>query len=113
MFYKNYGKIIMRISVVMQSYLSDYPNSRTNPVEKFHRAIKSFLNQTYDNSELVIISDGCQITTDLFNTHYSSNERIKFAFIHKREKNMYEEVKPGELYFRGVPKRVGVAVSSG
>jgi len=52
----------IKISTIMMSYLGDYPGARSNPVEKFHRAFRSWLNQTYPNKELVIVSDGCEIT---------------------------------------------------
>ena len=52
----------IKFSVVMMSYLKDYPGARTNPIPKFHRAIRSFLNQTHANRELIIVSDGCEIT---------------------------------------------------
>ena len=41
----------MMISVIMQSYLGDYPDSRKNPEEKFIRAVNSFLKQTNKNTE--------------------------------------------------------------
>ena len=52
----------MKLSLVMQSYLGEYPGSRQNAVDKFHRAVKSVLNQNNPNWELVVIADGCKIT---------------------------------------------------
>ena len=49
----------MKISIIMQSYLGDYPNARANPEEGFIRAVYSVINQTVSNWELIIVADGC------------------------------------------------------
>ena len=54
----------------MQSYLGDYPGSRTEPERKFVRAVNSFLNQTNKNSELIIVSDNCKITEKLYKENF-------------------------------------------
>lgn len=66
------------ISVIMISYLGDYPGSRKNPEQKFLRAVDSFINQTIgsENSELVIVSDGCELTNRLYDKHYNSQSNI-------------------------------------
>ena len=74
-----------KISVIMQSYLGDYPGSRKNPEEKFKRAVTSFLNQTSKNNELVIVADGCKITERLWRENYSEESRIKFIYVEKEE----------------------------
>ena len=56
----------MKISVVMQSYLGDYPGSRKDSKNKFVRAVSSFLRQTHEDKELVIVSDGCEDTKKLY-----------------------------------------------
>jgi glycosyltransferase involved in cell wall biosynthesis len=64
------------IYVVMASYLGDYPNCASNRVEKFIRAVDSFLANTYENKILIIVSDGCDKTEDLYNERYGSYKNI-------------------------------------
>ncbi|MBK7363081.1 MAG: hypothetical protein IPJ01_12360 [Micavibrio sp.] len=66
----------IKISVVMASFLSDYDFSATDRVTKFHRAVKSFLNQSYLFKELIVVSDGCAITASEIR-HYDNNPLIK------------------------------------
>lgn len=73
-----------KVSVIMASYLGDYPNRAKNPEKKFIRAVKSFLNQTYENKELIIIADGCDITEGLYNQYFSKIPNIKFKKIKKQ-----------------------------
>lgn len=69
------------ISVVMASYLSPYKGGATNRVEKFHRAVRSFLNQGV--GELIIVSDGCDITVEESKKY--NNENIKVYRIEKQQ----------------------------
>ena len=78
----------MKFSIIMQVYLGKYPGSRSNPVKKFTRAVQSFIDQTYSNSELIIISDGCQIVHDIYHKYYKDNTRIKYAYLDKDEIQM-------------------------
>jgi len=75
----------MKVSVIMASYLGFYPNRSSNPEQKFIRAIKSFLTQTYENKELIIVSDGCDKTIELYNTIFKKFENIKLVSIPKQE----------------------------
>jgi len=74
----------MKISVIMASYLGDYPNRASNPQKKFTRAVKSFLSQTYQDKELIIVSDGCDITEKLYNSYFINDSNIKFIKIPKQ-----------------------------
>lgn len=46
----------------MASYLGSYPGAATGRVEKFKRAVRSFVNQRHKVSELIIVADGCPLT---------------------------------------------------
>ena len=102
-----------KISIIMQAYLGDYPGSRINSVDKFIRAVSSFKNQTYQNTELIIVSDGCEIVHTTYIELFKSDPKIKYAFVDKKGiPNMYELV-DGKKYYRGVPRQVGVTLANG
>ncbi|HYE69043.1 MAG TPA: glycosyltransferase family A protein, partial [Anaerovoracaceae bacterium] len=56
----------MKISVVMASYLGEYPDAASNRIEKFRRAIRSFQRQAHPEKELVVVADGCNDTEACF-----------------------------------------------
>ena len=60
----------MKISVIMASWLGA---KRPHLDKKFVRAVNSFLKQTHEDKELIIVSDGCQITNKLYEEHYKMN----------------------------------------
>lgn len=72
------------ISTIMPSYLGDYLNAASNREHKFIRAVQSFLDQPYQDKELVIVADGCDITERLYNEHFAGNKEIVFAKIEKQ-----------------------------
>ena len=103
-----------KVSVIMQVYLGDYPGARTDAVVKFHRAVQSFLNQTYKNMELIIASDGCKITMQHYEEYYADNKFVKFIYVDKKGlPNMYEERLEGYRYYRGVPREAGRSLADG
>lgn len=73
-----------KVSVIMASYLLPYPGSASNRDNKFIRAVNSFKKQTYDNKELIIVSDGCPLTVDLYNRFFSTDSNIKLIQIPKQ-----------------------------
>jgi len=87
----NYDKVevkplvsdLHKISVIMPSYLGDYKDARSNPIKKFNRAVKSFLSQGYSNKELIIVSDGCDLTNNEYEKNWKSFENIKLIEISK------------------------------
>lgn len=72
----------MKMSVIMASYLQ-MPN-KTNQGLKFIRAVKSFLNQTFQDKELIIVADGCPLTVQLYNDNFRQYSNIKIIPIQKQ-----------------------------
>ena len=68
------------ISTVMASYLGWYKGCASNRIEKFHRAVESFLIQGI--GELIIVSDGCEITVSESKKY---KDLIKIYQIEKQE----------------------------
>lgn len=56
------------ISVVMASYLGEYPGAAANREDKFRRAVNSFVQQNV--GELIVVSDGCSATCDIIMSEY-------------------------------------------
>jgi hypothetical protein len=103
----------VKISVVMQVNLTDYSGSRSDAVNKFRRAVKSYQNQIYKNCELIIVSDGCNRSHQIYNREFKEDSSIKFIFLDKNGAPlMYEETDKGK-YYRGFPRRAGVGISTG
>lgn len=68
----------------MASYLGDYPGRASEPEKKFARAVKSFLTQTYEDKELIIVSDGCDVTERLYEFNFKKYDNIKLVRIEKQ-----------------------------
>lgn len=104
----------LKISIVMQSYLGDYFSSRKDPEYKFRRAVNSFLNQWYDNQELIIVSDGCQKTWEIYKNEYSHIPNIKFVYLDKKTNlNLYDKTNDGKKLYRGIPRNFGITAAEG
>jgi len=73
-----------KMSVIMASCLSPYPNSASNPEAKFIRAVNSFLKQTYKNKELIIVADGCKKTMEIYDELFSDQPEIFINYIEKQ-----------------------------
>lgn len=73
-----------KVSVIMASYLLNYPGCATERDKKFVRAVNSFKKQTYQNKELIIVSDGCPLTVELYNKFFSNDINIKLIKIPKQ-----------------------------
>lgn len=76
----------------MISYLKEYEGSRKDADKKFIRAVESFKNQTHNKKELIIVSDGCEITNDLYFKNWSNDPTVKLIRCEK-----HESVWPGTL----------------
>lgn len=69
----------------MASFLGNYPGAATQRDKKFIRAVKSFINQTHQDKELIIVADGCPLTVQLYEENFKNYENIKLIQIPKQE----------------------------
>lgn len=74
-----------KVSVIMASYLGEYPNAAKNRDKKFVRAVNTFLKQTYENKELIIVADGCPLTYQLFKQNFDNLPNVKCILSAKKE----------------------------
>lgn len=73
-----------KVSVIMASYLLNYPGAASERDKKFVRAVNSFKKQTYQNKELIIVSDGCPLTIEIYNRFFKNDSNIKLISIPKQ-----------------------------
>lgn len=78
----------MRISVIMASYLEHYSSglhiAASDRENKFRRAVNSFLDQTFEDAELIIVSDGCKKTSVIVKNEYSKHKSIRLVELTKQ-----------------------------
>lgn len=70
-------------SVIMPSYLGDYKHAAQNRDAKIVRAINSVLEQ--DDFELIIVSDDCDKTVDIWRSEFYNEKRIRLLKIKPRK----------------------------
>jgi glycosyltransferase involved in cell wall biosynthesis len=77
----------MKISVIMASFLGAYNGREASEKrnKQFIRAVKSFLNQSHQDKELIIVADGCHITYELYKQNFSNEPSINCFIIPKQE----------------------------
>ena len=87
------------ISIVMASYLGAYKNAASNRPEKLKRAIASVLRQSYQDWELIVVSDGCDETSKI--VAGVQDDRISCYQI------------PKQKMWSGVPRNIGIEKAKG
>jgi hypothetical protein len=102
-----------KISIIMQSFLGEYPYARSEPEKKFIRAVYSVISQTNTNWELIIISDGCLITERLYNEYFKEYKNIFFKRIDKPKETLMYSAENGGSLSRCAPRAHGVDMASG
>jgi len=78
----------MLFSGIRPSFLGDYEGCALNREDKFIRAVNSFLGNSFPNKELIIVSDGCDITTNLVRTNfkeYIESKVIRLVLLKKQK----------------------------
>ena len=56
-------------TVIMPSYLGDYPGAASNREAKLLRAVESVIDQSHQEWELVVVADGCERTDEILAEH--------------------------------------------
>lgn len=104
----------MKISYVMQCFLGEYNKDVggrcKNPEEKLIRAVKSVLDQEHQNVELILVSDGCISTKEIYFQNFKKEDKVKFVYIDKQEDEVYNL---RENRSRGLPREVGRTLVDG
>lgn len=90
-----------RFSVIMPVTLKEYPKCAKNRRMKFIRAVESCLNQTFKNFELIIISDGCDETIEVYRENFAKYNNVLCLKI------------PKQPDFSGLVRQVGVNNATG
>jgi glycosyltransferase involved in cell wall biosynthesis len=99
----------MKISVIMPSYLGEYDGCATDRENKFVRAIHSFLENSIEEKELIIIGDNCLTTERLLFVHFSEQiESGKIIFHQFRKK---QKLFSGSLRSKGIELSKGEYIS--
>ena len=95
----------MKISVIMPVNLSPYTDgnfkSASQPEIKFVRAVGSFLEQTYNDAELIIVSDGDLKVMRIYESLWLNCSNIEFAMI------------PKQSQFAGLVRQTGIDIACG
>jgi glycosyltransferase involved in cell wall biosynthesis len=69
-------------SIILPSYLGDYPKAAKNRDIKLRRAIESVIEQSFTDWELIVIADGCDLTVQIADSFQDS--RIKIIKVNKQ-----------------------------
>jgi glycosyltransferase involved in cell wall biosynthesis len=90
----------MKISVIMPVSLTPWIGCASNLEYKFQRAIGTYLEQDFDDSELIVVSDGCDQAEKIYMKNYL-NTKVRFRKIEK------------QVPFSGTVRQVGINISRG
>jgi len=90
----------MKISVIMPVSLTPYPNCASNLEYKFQRAIDTYLDQDFKDSELIVVSDGCDMAEKIYIDKYL-NSSVRFKKINKQP------------HFGGMVRQTGIEMARG
>jgi len=73
----------MKVSIIIPSSLAKRKNQAANPEEKLIRAVNSAFSQDYKDIEVIVIADGCELTSELISNNFL-DERGKLIYIDKQ-----------------------------
>lgn len=88
------------LTVIMPSFLGEYEGCASDRENKFIRAVKSFLDNTLIEKELVIVGDNCFITKKILYNVYE--KEINFGIIKFYQFNKKQKLFSGSLRSKGI-----------
>ncbi len=97
--------MMIGVSVIMPSFLGEYDGCATDRENKFVRAVHSFLENSIEEKELIIIGDNCLTTERLLFVHFS--EQIKSGEI------IFHQFRKKQKLFSGSLRSKGIELANG
>jgi len=97
----------MKISIIIPSYLGDYPTASTDRENKLIRAVSSALNQTYKDIEIIVIADKCNKTMEIMALNFTPSKKLGVYHIN------YEVLSKKHILFTGMPRNTGLKKATG
>ena len=73
-----------RVSVIMPVFLGPYSGAASSRDWKFVRSLFSFVNNDYHNKELIVCSDGCDSSQEIYERHKHNLPNVLFYKIEKQ-----------------------------
>ena len=95
----------MKLSVIMPSFLGEYEGCASDRENKLIRAVHSFLENSLDEKELIIVGDNCLITEEVLKDYF--HHEVNIGKI-----NFYQLDKKQKL-FSGYLRSKGIELASG
>lgn len=96
---------MMKVSVIMPSFLGVYDGAASDREEKFIRAINSFLDNDYQSKELIVVGDACDLTAKILKEIFS--EQLSAGTI------KFHQFKKKQPLFSGNLRSKGIEVATG
>lgn len=90
-----------KFSIIMASFLGDYPRAAKDRDIKIVNAINSVLNQSFNDCEVIVIADGCEKTFDIVEANFYGNEKVSCYVI------------PKQPVWSGMPRNLGKQMAKG
>src|SRR4030042_2113545 len=91
----------MKFSAIIQSYLGWYGGAAMDRENKLIRAVKSILDQTFQDFEIIVVADGCEQTFNIIRDTFMPHDKISVYLITK------------QVFWSGVPRTFGNQMAKG
>ena len=99
----------MKLSVIMPSFLGEYEGCASDRENKLIRAVHSFLENSLDEKELIIVGDNCSITEEVLKDYFKHELNIGRIIFHQFKKK--QKLFSGSLRSKGIELASGEYIS--